>query len=71
MQCVDKAMLTLYVYKISKIIIVFHQEQLNKINKFINEQELETAINSLNSNAVPKLEGLPTDFHKTFKKILL
>ena len=38
--------------------IKLDQEHLNETNKLINEQEIERAIDSLNSNTAPGLDGL-------------
>ena len=51
--------------------IKFEQENLTEINKFINEKEIEIAIDSLNSDATPGSDGLSADFYKIFKKIIL
>ena len=49
----------------------FDQEHLNEINKLINEKEIEIAIDSLNSEAAPGLDGLTAEFYKIFKKTIL
>ena len=48
--------------------IKFDQEHLNEINKFINEKEIEIAIDSLNSDSAPGSDGLTADFYKILKK---
>ena len=51
--------------------IKFDTEHLHEINKFINENEIEVAIDSLNSDAAPGSDGLTAQFYKIFKKLIL
>ena len=51
--------------------IKFDTEHLHEINKFINENEIEIAIDSLNSDAAPGSDGLTAQFYKIFKKLIL
>ena len=51
--------------------IKFDKQHLDEINKFINEKEIEVAIDSLNSDAAPGSDGLTSEFYKIFKKLIL
>ena len=48
-----------------------NQTNLNEINKLINKNEIEIAIDSLNSDAAPGSDGLTAEFYKTFKKTII
>ena len=47
------------------------QNEITNYNNWITEKEVENSINQLNNNSAAELDGLTTEFYKTFQKLLI
>ena len=49
----------------------FEENEMGEINKFIEEEEIEIAINLLNKESSPGSDGLTEEFYKIFQKLII
>ena len=49
----------------------FEENEIREIDKFIEEKEIEIALNLLNNESSPGSDGLTAEFYKTFQKLII
>ena len=55
---------------LTKILNKLQTQQNEKIRSYINKNELKQAINQMENNKSPGLDGIPIEFYKTFYEVI-